>query len=129
VSGATALLRRVADALVEQGARLALPARLAGTLEVAGPLRVLDALPLADGGLAVVQAGDELLAVPVAEGGRRRAEAGDGVAAALLAFLREGGAEGRFAAHRLGPCPEPGTERAIDVDQSNESIVVAERPW
>lgn len=127
MSGATALLRRVADALVEQGARLALPARLAGTLEVAGPLRVLDALPLADGGLAVVQAGDELLAVPVAEGGRRRAEAGDGVAAALLAFLREGGAEGRFAAHRLGPCPEPGTERAIDVDQSNESIVVAER--
>jgi maltokinase len=56
-----------------------------------------------------------------------RAEPGDGMFEQLMRRLAAGGAEGRFSFEPIGSVPEAGEERAIDVDQSNESVVVGER--
>lgn len=58
--------------------------------------------------------------------GVRRAAAGDGVAEALLARLAAGSRrDGAFRLHRFAGQPVTG-ERAVTVDQTNESVVVGE---
>ena len=89
-----------------------------------------DALALGDRRwLLVLRVRDELLTSAVVEAGDafRRAGAGDGVAEALLARSASGGEEGTFSFRRLGEIGAWTGERAIEVDQSNESIVVGER--
>ena len=73
----------------------------------------VDVVPLATGALAVWRSGDELLVAPVIEDGDRvrRADVGDGVFSAL--------------ASELGNTPAgEGTERAVGVDQTDESVIV-----
>jgi maltokinase len=94
-----------------------------------GDLR--DALSLPGGSrLAVVRAGDHVLVAPVVPGHNsvRRARPGDGAYEGIFELMRRGGGAGRFTAWPMGdPGPDPGTgERAIDVDQSNDSVVVGE---
>ncbi len=63
------------------------------------------------------------------DGDLRRAEPGDGAFERLLSRLAAGGADGRFSfepMERAGRVPAGGGEHAIDVDQSNESVVVGE---
>jgi maltokinase len=71
------------------------------------------------------------LVVPVADGpsGPRRAEAGDGAFAAIAGAMRDGAAVAGFAGTSFGePGPTEGAEEVpIDVDQSNESVVVGGR--
>ena len=95
-----------------------------------GAVTVADALALGDRRwLLVLRVRDELLTSAVVEAGDafRRAGAGDGVAEALLARSASGGEEGTFSFRRLGEIGAWTGERAIEVDQSNESIVVGER--
>ncbi|HEU4674657.1 MAG TPA: hypothetical protein VFS29_01605 [Motilibacteraceae bacterium] len=104
---------------------------------VRGPVRLLAAFHLGGGRwAAVVRTGDgALLGVPLrqADGARpRRARPGDGVAEALLAALaaareaqRDDDAGWRLTA--LHPCRAAG-ERATDVDQTHESVVVGTPP-
>ena len=92
----------------------------------------LDALDLADDKrLMIVADGDGLAAVPAVrdpDGQWRRARAGDGVAEALLNVL----AEQSGTATRGGFTIQSWTqrtalgERAIDVDQTNESVIVGD---
>lgn len=93
----------------------------------------LDALDLTDGKrLAIVADGDGLAALPMVrepDGRWRRARAGDGVAEALLNVLaRQAGpaTEGRFTIQSWIQRAALG-ERAIDVDQTNESVIVGDR--
>jgi len=93
---------------------------------------LLDVLELPEGAvLAVLAARDEVLTVPLVQrrGALARAEEGDGVFRWLLGAMASGEDLGRFAARtfdaRLSR-PVNG-ERAIAVDQSNESVVVGER--
>lgn len=89
-----------------------------------------DALALGDRRwLLVLHVRDELFtsAVVEAEDAFRRAGAGDGVAEALLDRTASGGDVGSFSFRCLGEIGSWSGERAIDVDQSNESIVVGER--
>ena len=95
-------------------------------LEVSG---LLDALDL--GGarwVLLLQAPSGLLASAVVEEqeGFRRARAGDGIAEELLARVAGGEDQGRFTFRRLGLVEPWIGERSIDVDQSNESIVVGD---
>ncbi len=105
-----------------------LPARrVAGRQEALGSLKVLDALDLGRGRwLLVLEAGSGLLASAVVEEGMRfrRAGAGDGVAEELLVRVAREDGSGRFSFRRLGPLRHLTGERSIEVDQSNESIVV-----
>jgi maltokinase len=95
-------------------------------LRAASPGELLDVVPLPPaGGLAIVGSSDGLLVVPVAGGGAtRRAVAGDGVWRALLDLIADDGARGALRARRGGDVPASGPERAIDVDQSNDSVSV-----
>jgi maltokinase len=90
---------------------------------------VLDALDLAHARwILVLEDPSGLLASAVVEDGEgfRRARSGDGVAEALLVRVATGDDLERFTFRRLGSL-EPGLgERPIDVDQSNESIVVGD---
>ncbi|MGH2642252.1 MAG: hypothetical protein ACRDGO_11195 [Actinomycetota bacterium] len=89
-----------------------------------------DALATGNGRwLLVLRVGDELFtSAAVEEGdGFRRAVPGDGVAEGLLARTAGGGEEGSFSFRRLGEIGSWIGERAIEVDQANESIVVGER--
>ena len=96
-----------------------------------GPVAVRDALVLReDLVLAMFAEGDGYVVAPlVARAGEpiRRAEPGDGAFDQLVRRLAVGGTEGRFSFEPIGSVPEAGGERAIDVDQSNESVVVGER--
>ena len=96
-----------------------------------GPVAVRDALVLGeDLVLAMFAEGNGYVVAPlVARAGEpiRRAEPGDGVFDQLVRRLAVGGTEGRFSFEPIGAVPEAGGERAIDVDQSNESVVVGER--
>lgn len=96
-----------------------------------GAVTVHDSFELGDGlYLMVVTDAQGLLVAPlVVSPGReaRRAEPGDGVFERLLARLAAGGAQGRFSFEPIGQVPVGAGEQAIDVDQSNESVVVGER--
>ena len=111
-------------------------APLAGT-------RLKGSLGLGDGSRVVALAWDAassawaivpVVADPGATGGWRRALPGDGVAAALVAALADGGGplHGGFRlevvdAAAAAAKPAPAAERAVGVDQTNESVVVGER--
>jgi maltokinase len=105
-----------------------LPARrTAGRQEPREVRGLLDALDL--GGarwVLLLEASSGLLASAVVEEqeGFRRARAGDGVAEAVLARVAAGEDLGGFTFRRLGLLEPWIGERSIDVDQSNESIVV-----
>jgi maltokinase len=60
--------------------------------------------------------------------GFRRARAGDGIAEELLARAVTGRGSERSTFRRLGAVAPWKGERPIEVDQSNESIVVGARP-
>ncbi|MGE5225794.1 MAG: phosphotransferase [Planctomycetaceae bacterium] len=114
-------------AVAEGGHDLLLPARLAGTVRFAAAPVVRDQLALPGGALLVVlESGDEVIATPVVpeHGVVRRAVAGDGAFAGLLEAIGRGSAVGRFSARAYGAAPRGRDERAIDVDQSNDSVVV-----
>jgi maltokinase len=88
---------------------------------------VLDALDLDRGRwVLLLEVPQGLLVSAVVEDGEgyRRAEAGDGVAEGLLALTATEDARGAFAFRRLGTIAAWRGERPIEVDQSNESIVV-----
>ena len=95
------------------------------------PVAVRDALVLReDLVLAMFAEGNGYVVAPlVVRAGEpiRRAEPGDGMFEQLVRRLAVGGTEGRFSFEPIGAVPEAGGERAIDVDQSNESVVVGER--
>ena len=117
VAGLEAQIRTV-------GLRSLLPEQLAGSFPLDGSRVLLDLLPLAMGSLAIVGCGERVFAIPLTGAGRSRA--GDGVFAALARAIGEEGEGGRFSVSRLGEVP-PGTrERAIEADQSNDSVVVDE---
>ncbi|MGZ8603006.1 MAG: hypothetical protein ACXWXN_10885, partial [Actinomycetota bacterium] len=110
------------------------PRRRAATTSEAGaePLDQLDLGPGAT--LAVAGIGpDGFAVVPVADADRspRRAVAGDGVFAAILRTMRRAASDGAFRGETFGGTLDDGTldaspddEVAIDVDQSNDSVVV-----
>lgn len=92
----------------------------------------VDALDLTDGKrLAIVADGDGLAALPMMrdpDGQWRRASAGDGVAEALLDVLaREPGSvmQGHFTIRSWTERSASG-ERAVGVDQTNESVIVGD---
>jgi maltokinase len=131
-------VRRGPDELAERvastGASAFLPDRLADRapehLPAAGAISVADVLDLGRGRwLLVLQVAEALLASAVVEEGEgfRRASVGDGVAEALIALTAAGGGRASFSFRRLGEIGPWTGERAIDVDQSNESVVVGER--
>ena len=105
-----------------------LPARReAHQQEHSGVPTVRDALDLARGRwVLLLEVPQGLLVSAVVEDGEgyRRAEAGDGVAEGLLALTATEDARGAFAFRRLGTIVARRGERPIEVDQSNESIVV-----
>jgi maltokinase len=94
---------------------------------------LLDVLALPGGSaLAILAASGDVLAVPLAtrRGVPARAGEGDGVFEGLLGAMRAGADLGRFAARTFdeGSDAEPVRgERAIEADQSNESVVVGEQ--
>lgn len=108
-----------------------LPARrMAGRQEPTEPPSVLDALDF--GGarwvLLLQTSSGPLVSAVIEEGdGFRRARAGDGIAEELLAHVAADADVGRFSFRRLGLVEPWVGERSIDVDQSNESIVVGDR--
>jgi maltokinase len=90
-------------------------------------MKVLDALDLGRGRLVLLletSSGPLASAVVEEHDGFRRARAGDGVAEELLSWVATGDDLGRFAFRRLGPMGSWSGEQPIEVDQSNESIVV-----
>ncbi|HVF07232.1 MAG TPA: hypothetical protein VNC60_01485, partial [Actinomycetota bacterium] len=110
------------------------PRRSAGGPAAGAQVAVRDSLELGDGLLLVVVTDAQgLLVAPVvvsSDRDLRRAEPGDGAFVRLLARLAAGGAEGRFSfepTEPVGRVPAGAGERAIDVDQSNESVVVGEQ--
>jgi maltokinase len=97
---------------------------------VPGPFTLLDALELAPGSwvAVVADASGARYPVPLAslpDGALRRARAGDGVAQALTARLSGGPAPG-FTLDTWHS-EECAGERSVDVDQTNDSVVVGER--
>ncbi|MGY4710688.1 glucosamine kinase [Mycolicibacterium sp. CBM1] len=94
--------------------------------------RELDSLELSDGARLAVVAGSEGLAVlPLVRqpgGTWRRARPGDGAAEALVALLADRPGvwtTGRFGVHAWPSRPVTG-ERAVTVDQTNESVIVGD---
>lgn len=91
----------------------------------------LDLLPLGDRhALAIISRGGALSAVPVVrDGALRRAGPGDGVSEALLELIV--GTAGRTSTGRFGVVSwatgrVPKGERAVGVDQTNESVIVGD---
>jgi maltokinase len=119
--------------LADAGPGTLVPPRREGTVEPV--LReVRDVVELPSGGvIAVVDTDAGVVVVPlvVETVGVRRAAAGDGVWADLLEAMVRGRDLGRLRCAPLAPdLGEPvatGGERAIDVDQSNDSVAVGER--
>ena len=108
-----------------------LPPRRAGEASL-GPGDLRDAFPLPGGAvLSVIRAGDEVLVAPLIpeHDAIRRARPGEGVFEDLWTTIWRGGRAGRFTAWSMDAgVPESlRGERVIDVDQSNESVVVGER--
>ena len=104
------------------------PRRRAATTSEAGA-EPLDQLDLGRGGaLTVAEVESGFVVVPVADADRspRRAVAGDGVFAAMLRTMRRAASHGAFRGEAFGGALDDGTddEVAIDVDQSNDSVVV-----
>ena len=92
---------------------------------------LLDALDLGRGRwVLVLETKPGLLTSAVVEEleGFRRARAGDGVSEGLLAKTASGEGRGSFTFRRLGTIGPWSGERPIEVDQSNESVVVGGRP-
>ncbi|MGZ5288222.1 MAG: hypothetical protein ACXWE5_01950 [Actinomycetota bacterium] len=116
------------------GAGLLPPRRVEGGATL-GEVTVRDLLPLPGGQVvSILRSGDEVVVAPLVPGhvDVRRAVAGDGAFEGLLALIIEGEPVGRFGFRRFARPANGGTsafrgERAIDVDQSNESVVVGER--
>ena len=112
---------------------LVLPVRPRGAaVDVVGPLSLVDLIDLGEGhGVGMVQTGDgDRWTVPLVREGDavRRSRPGDGTAERLVALLA------REPSELAGPYRittwhhEPVTgERAVTVDQTNESVVVGER--
>lgn len=112
---------------------LVLPVRPRGAaVQVAGPLALVDLVDLGDGhGVGVVATGDgDRWTVPLVRegGGVRRSLPGDGTAQRLVALLLQDPAEasGPYRVTTWHHEPVAG-ERAVTVDQTNESVVVGER--
>ena len=120
-------LADVRAAIEGAGAQLWLPAHFEGNPPT--QVRLADLISLGSGWLAIGTAEDDVLVAPIAaDGGRvRRAVPGDGVAGSLLGVLASGDT-GSLHAERFTPAvPLGGSERAMGVDQSNESVVVGDR--
>jgi maltokinase len=107
-----------------------LPVRLAADRqEPLGDPSLLDALDLGRGRwVLVLETQPGLLTSAVVEEleGFRRARAGDGVSEGLLAKTARGEDHGSFTFRRLGTIGSWPGERPIEVDQSNESVVVGD---
>ena len=89
-------------------------------------VEVDDVVALAHGALAIGRLGEDLFVAPIVLDGprARRAVPGDGVIAALL----DGDRDRSLVFRAIGtPMPALGDERAVEVDQSNESVVLGER--
>jgi maltokinase len=120
----------LAGRVASTGAPAFVPGRFADRLPEGASVAVADALDLGRGRwLLVLRVAGELLASAVVEdgGGFRRAVAGDGVAETLVSLVAADREEARFSFRRLGEVGRWTGERAIDVDQSNESVVVGGR--
>ena len=103
--------------------------RQADRQEPLGSPTLLDALDLDQGRwLLVLEVAADLLVSAVVEVGEglRRALAGDGVMEELLGCVARGDEQRGFTFRRLGTIGEWSGERSIDVDQSNESVVVGD---
>lgn len=93
----------------------------------------VDLLVLDDGhALAIVEHDGMLSAVPVVgtPGGWRRAMPGGGTADAMVRLIAQtpgGSSHGRFTVVSWTNRYQPGTERPITVDQTNESVIVGEQ--
>ncbi len=115
---------QLATTLSQEGADLVLPPLRHG--QRPGAARLLDLAPLPTGVLALVELADggQVLA-PMVEGasGWRRAAPGDGVSASLVL------AQEPLLVNGLGAplAPYPGAERALAVDQTNDSVVVGDQ--
>jgi maltokinase len=107
-----------------------LPVRLAADRqEPLGDPSLLDALDLGRGRwVLVLETKPGLLTSAVVEEleGFRRARAGDGVSEGLLAKTASSEGRGSFTFRRLGTIGPWSGERPIEVDQSNESVVVGD---
>ncbi|MGH2631274.1 MAG: hypothetical protein ACRDHI_12075 [Actinomycetota bacterium] len=115
-----------------------LPPRRQGGAALSGHVEPTDRLAVAAGvWLSVAALGGAFVVVPVADpDAPRRAVAGDGAFAGLLSTMLEDRASGSFRGEAYlppghpdggaGPPPllDGGDERAIDVDQSNDSVIV-----
>ena len=117
------------------GAGLLPPRRVEGGATLS-EITLRDLLPLPGGQVvSVLRSGDEVVVAPLVPGhaNARRAAAGDGAFEGLLALMERGEPVGRFTFRRFSRPTDHATagelrgERAIDVDQSNESVVVGER--
>lgn len=129
-------LSRHVERLATDGGEVLLPPRRAAGGATLGAVALRDLLPLPGGQIvSVLRSGDDVLVAPLVPGhdDTRRAAAGDGAFEGLLALILKGEPVGRFGFRRFAPPAsgdpawEPRGERAIDVDQSNESVVVGER--
>lgn len=100
---------------------------------IRGPFALLDVLTLRPGAWVAVVADATGARYPVPlvadSGAVRRARPGDGAAQALLARLAAADSTGRAAGFSLTSwhCEPCSGERGIDVDQTNDSVVVGER--
>jgi maltokinase len=118
------------DRLRDVDVRDLLPPRRADTHQRRTPFTLRDVLPLGkDLVLAVGESGDGFIVAPMTTSGRnlRRARAGDGAYEAIARIVREGAAIGRFRGVPLGAAAVAEGERAIDVDQSNDSVTIGDR--
>ncbi len=124
-------LHELEAALREAGAGVLVPARSVPAAFAERPI-LRDRLPLPGGSmLAVLEAGDEVLVIPLApmharDEAPRRAVPGDGAAEGVRDVIRRGEPIGRFVPSAFAALPAARGERAIDVDQSNESTIVGE---
>jgi maltokinase len=97
--------------------------------EALGTPTLLDALDLDRGRwLLVLEVASDLLVSAVVEGGEgfRRARAGNGVMEELLARTAIGHDQNGFTFRRLGAIGSWSGETPIEVDQSNESVIVGD---
>ncbi len=119
--------RDVRGAIEDAGVQIWLPAHFEGSLPAGIVLD--DVIPTGSGWIAIGSLGEDVVVTPIATGdGRvRRAAAGDGVFASLLALVAAGPTGSLTADRYAATIPVGGSERAIGVDQSNESVVVGER--
>ena len=120
----------MADRVASTAPSVLLPSPLPEGAAGGSRSRVADALALGDRRwLLVLQVRDELFTAAVVEENDafRRAGAGDGAAEELLARVANRREAGSFSVRRLGEIGPWTGERAIEVDQANESTVVGER--